>query len=255
MNVNTTKDYNKFKYIKGNREILPYHVNALMNSISENNMLPYNPIIVNSKMEVIDGQHRLEAAKRLGFPIFYMESPIGTISDVAHLNSVVRRWTTSDYVDSYAKQGFKDYLVLKDFCEKTSLSPTIASALLYAKAVKPQTSKVSSVRKIVAAGEFKVNYLDWALDLANKIQQIKPFTEGVIGKSREFIHSLVVFYKQVDHEQLMEKLREYPDKLYSRGTVLGYIRQFEDVINYKVKNKRVLSFKANDTDPGVASYR
>ena len=65
-----TSDYSIFKKFPGNRDINPLNLRKITNSIKMHNMLDLKPIIVTESMEVTDGQHRLEAAKVLGVPIF-----------------------------------------------------------------------------------------------------------------------------------------------------------------------------------------
>ena len=60
--VYQTNDLTICKEIGGNRVPNPQHVKRLCSSIKENGML-CNPILVNEKMQVIDGQHRLLASK------------------------------------------------------------------------------------------------------------------------------------------------------------------------------------------------
>ena len=62
-NVYKTTDYGQFKNIEGNRGINLKHVNTLVTSITEKDL--QIPIIVDQNMRVVDGQHRLEAYKKL----------------------------------------------------------------------------------------------------------------------------------------------------------------------------------------------
>ena len=56
-----TNDYNTFKVMPGNRPVNKLHVRRLSKSMEEKHLM--SPILVNEKMQVIDGQHRLEAQK------------------------------------------------------------------------------------------------------------------------------------------------------------------------------------------------
>lgn len=56
--VKMTKDYMRFKRIKGNRKLYPGHVEYLRQVLLDKpDMLSYNPILVNERFEIIDGQH------------------------------------------------------------------------------------------------------------------------------------------------------------------------------------------------------
>lgn len=71
MEILKTKDYGSFKEINSNREVDQRHVRSLVAAIEQKNLLHVNPIVCNADMEVIDGQHRLEAARALGVEIYY----------------------------------------------------------------------------------------------------------------------------------------------------------------------------------------
>ena len=113
-----TTNYDMFKFREDNRkEISNVHVRVLVRSITHNNMLKYKPILVNSKMEVLDGQHRLLAAKEIGVPIFYEVEKDMDIKSIISLQTQ-KAWTTTDYINAYAKNGYEDYIKLSDFCKK-----------------------------------------------------------------------------------------------------------------------------------------
>ena len=59
-------------------------------AIKKNNLLRVNPIIVDRKMNVIDGQHRLEACKILKEGIYYMLDDHISQADIAALTTLFR---------------------------------------------------------------------------------------------------------------------------------------------------------------------
>ena len=71
LQIHSTYDLNVFKILEGNRNINLLHVERLVKSIEENGFLKM-PIIVNKNYEVIDGQHRLEAAKKSKSMVYYI---------------------------------------------------------------------------------------------------------------------------------------------------------------------------------------
>ena len=99
--MNQTTDYSLFKDVSSNRDVDRKHVKKLVNSIREKNLLEVNPIIVNEKLEVLDGQHRLEAAKQLKVPIYYVISSDVTHNDISRLNSNKKNWLLMDYINYY----------------------------------------------------------------------------------------------------------------------------------------------------------
>ncbi len=103
--IESTTEYGKFKSVKGNRDVSRLHMLTLKKMIEKDNMLAYNPIVVNKAFEVIDGQHRLEAAKELGEPIYYIVSPSADIDEVIAMNANSKVWGATDYLNSYADRG------------------------------------------------------------------------------------------------------------------------------------------------------
>ena len=63
-----TKDYDLFSYYEGNRRISEEHVKGLLESFNECHY-EFVPIIVTPGMVVLDGQHRLEASRKGGYPV------------------------------------------------------------------------------------------------------------------------------------------------------------------------------------------
>lgn len=66
-----TKKYSQFKRLDSNRTVKTGRVNKIKQSIEKVGYVQ-SPIIVNEKMEVIDGQGRLEALKQLQIPVDYI---------------------------------------------------------------------------------------------------------------------------------------------------------------------------------------
>jgi len=65
------KNLSRFRFSAENRPINERHLTRLVSAIKEKNLLQDFPILVSYDMVIIDGQHRLLAAQKLGLPIFY----------------------------------------------------------------------------------------------------------------------------------------------------------------------------------------
>ena len=113
-----TKDYKVFKYLKGNRTIQQSWVRKLVELIKERDL--QIPIIVDETMKVLDGQHRLEAYKIVGHPVKYIIKDRFALDEVRALNSNNKKWTLTDYMESFVKLGNRDYELLQSFSFVTS---------------------------------------------------------------------------------------------------------------------------------------
>lgn len=107
--IQKTEDYSIFKTVNFNRDKSKKHIQAVLKIIKKENLLHLHPILVNDAMEVIDGQHRLEAAKELGAPIFYIQSDLSyehilssnLLQKNASLNDVIKFYALKDSIPSY----------------------------------------------------------------------------------------------------------------------------------------------------------
>lgn len=108
-NIHKTTNYTQFNLLPGNRRLDKSHVRELSRRMQDNNLTQYFPILVNEKMEIIDGQHRLRALEELKYPVYYEIKEGLTIDSTIAFNSGTRNWTWKDYAQSYADRGDKNY--------------------------------------------------------------------------------------------------------------------------------------------------
>lgn len=115
--VYTTRDYNIFKRLIGNRDIPESRISKIVDSIQKIGWV-HNPIIVNEKMEVIDGQGRLTALQRLKMPVEYIIAPGAGNKECIYMNMNMVNWKLPDFIKSYAEQGNENYQRLLSLMEK-----------------------------------------------------------------------------------------------------------------------------------------
>lgn len=96
--VYRTNDLSTFKTLPGNRVPNLQHINRLIYSINKYGM-KCNPILVNERLEVIDGQHRLEAAKSANTFVYYIIVNGYNLTEVHTLNLNQKNWAKSDYME------------------------------------------------------------------------------------------------------------------------------------------------------------
>jgi hypothetical protein len=105
-----TKDYDQFIMLEDNRMINQNHVLELMEAIKQKpEGLRFEPIMVNEKWEIIDGQHRLKACQKLGYPVYYQIGKGLNVDDAIRMNVYRRNWTPLDFAYSYAGRGNDNY--------------------------------------------------------------------------------------------------------------------------------------------------
>ena len=145
----TTLNYDQFKVLNGNRSIEPARIDNIIRSIRKVGYIT-NPIIVNEKMEVIDGQGRLEALRQLDLPVDYIIHRGAGIDECIAMNVYQKNWTSMDYIKSFADQGNKHYLTVIELMDEFIDLPanTVVSAC---------TNQLSEMNgRVIKGGRFEV---------------------------------------------------------------------------------------------------
>lgn len=158
-------EYRRFKFLDGNRSIAESRVQTILESIQSVGYIT-NPIIVNEKMEIIDGQGRFTALKKLGLPVYYVVHEGAGIKEVISLNVRQKNWTTTDYCLSYARQGIEPYIWLVNVADRLNVSMDIAANI-----IKRKVSDSTNTKELVN-GAFKCN---------------KDVCDAILNR-REFLH-------------------------------------------------------------------
>lgn len=79
------------------------------------------PILVNDKLQVIDGQHRLYYLKKHRKPVQYIIDPTADFQTVISMNTSAVNWSLRDYVYSYSLEGDPEFIKLMNFLEENDL--------------------------------------------------------------------------------------------------------------------------------------
>ena len=111
--VYETDDFSIFKLNPYNREIKEYKVNKFMNQGVKNVVFP-----VNKQGEILDGQHRIEACKRLKQSVTFQIIDDADADYIHEINTVGSAWVFTDFLEHFAKRGFKQYIFLQNFIKK-----------------------------------------------------------------------------------------------------------------------------------------
>lgn len=236
--IQSTKNYAQFQLMKGNRSVDYNHVKRLKREMQMNpELLSANPILVNEHMFIIDGQHRRQAAQELGYPVYYIVMPGGTLDETRHLNVTQRRWQLLDFARSYADSGRQDYKIFLDFHKEF---PAIAPGILRTYLAGGQKHELDvDFRR----GEFAINDEQQAKNDLEKLSKVVRATG--IKVNAPMAHALLqllhpkpdtkadpfefeVFYKKFETEGGRELLQ-------TASSIRGCLRSIENVYNYQSK--------------------
>lgn len=235
-----TKDYELFKFREDNREINKSHVRKLVESLKIDNDLHLHPIVVNEKMEVIDGQHRLTAAKTLDLEVTYVIDTNFDPSKIITLNTTQKRWSTDDYLNYWLIHGSNDYLLLRDFINDFGFS--LVSTLIW---ITNSTS--NQIMDHFKKGSFKFKIEPHILEsmltaktLINMLIQsnykvAKLYNQNCFHKGMKSFFTNPV----VDHQRFLDRFEKSPYKISFNTTMKEYVIQFVDIYNYDMRRYKI----------------
>lgn len=255
LEVNTvykTNDLSIFKEIKGNRPPNPQHVGRLANSIKKNGILQ-NPIIVNNKMQVIDGQHRLLAARESKSSIFYIIVNGYSLNEVHCLNLNQKNWTKKDYMHGYVTMGIKPYVDLKNFYETNKVfNLRECISMCSNRASNGNTGISSTFRKgsavnsseVFEMGTWKGRDFGLAQENADKIKMLEAYYDGY--RRSTFVGTMLGLLANTKFNffEFLSKLKLQSGKLQDCTSVSQYLLLIEDIYNYRRREKVNLRYQS-----------
>lgn len=227
-----TDDYSLFHKLEGNR--YAKGEKKIIQSISTVGYV-MNPILVNEKMEIIDGQNRFEALKTLGYPIQYMVQEGLGIQECRALNIGQTNWGTWDYIESYAAQGNESYQRLKVLIEEFKNTYKLEAILSFA--IPKQIQGSSFCSKGIKEGKVELSQDDYEkveerLVLAKELgyEEFReryelPVRSYYAGISYAFIHPLV------DVKRLISKMEKDPKAVPPCTRPVDMLGYLDDVYN------------------------
>lgn len=230
--VYTTTDYDKFKKLEENRTVTENRAGKLTASFGEKEII--NPIIVNEKFEIIDGQGRFEALKRLNRPIKYIISFGANIEDCRRMNRYNTSWTLIDWIESYADNN----------------NPAVAESyknLLYCiKKNKIGLSRIESTSRVMLAHGGRSKVTDGTLVFRKSdIEDV----EDCLKKGAEILDALTftkrpneAFWRGIrimidtagyNHERMLRNCALQRAKYNQMANLDGQLKEFSRIYNYR----------------------
>lgn len=225
--IESTKEYERFSYDPVNRPVSPRHVKNLMEKMRVKYQLA--PIMVNRHMQILDGQHRFEAAKALGLPINYYISKDAEVGDMADLNNAAKNWTNKDRAHHFKEMGNEHYQKYFDFVSRfPKFSFSMALILL-----SGDTSRKRKIEEEFQEGYFKVKKYADAVSTANFLQSISTFYPG--WNRRSFVLAVLQMrnHKDFDDQRFLRKMRMKGGSLSDFANTEDYLRKLEEFYNYR----------------------
>ena len=241
MSINTTPyrimvthDYDTFKSLVQNRDVTDKRAKRIANSIESVGFV-MQPILVNEKYEVIDGQGRLEALRRLDMPVYFIQQPGLTDAHCVAMNINQTNWTIPDYIKGYARSGVQSYKYLLEIIDGVGKDFPF-SVVMYAFG-----SGWSNKENTIREGTFKCNKEDYqhVSEVLDWLKKFIPVLKEVRGRKHLYYNSLIFCYMDpnVDNSKLYKNMILHQADLLPAGTIVQAIRQIENIYNYRTRIK------------------
>lgn len=225
-------------YLGSNRPLDQRHVNKLISTIKTDNQLHVRPITINTRREIIDGQHRVAAALELNLdkvPCFVV---LAGVESAQTINQNTKNWDSKHFAHYWAKQGKADYKEFIDFCSLTGLGQSVAINLLSGIGMQSGGRPINNFK----AGLFKVKNIEYVYRFMDKLEVFKKWL-GAAYHDRSFISAMWRIYNHplYNHERMIHKLELV--SLNKCSDITRYVVQLEEIYNWKVRAEERVKFK------------
>lgn len=231
--IQWSKDYDKFKNLTFNRNVDFKRVKKIKEVIKKNGYLV--PIIVNQDYYIIDGQHRIQAAKDLNIALSYMvyELDNDKLPFILADLQTSKRWDTIDYYYMWLDLEKPNYKKLEFLLDKYNIEFTILYRLL----------PIGTGNHYQAFKDGSVEYTDNQINtIENKLIMLKELFNlepKFIDLGKPFMKALIVAIncKNYNHEIMKKGLKERGAMLLKASTGPEYSIQLEDIYNRSIDKK------------------
>jgi len=234
--IQCTTDYSVVTKYLGNREDdkppNKKRIEKIAESMIEQGFIKSYCIVVNAKMEILDGQHRFEAAKLLGIPVYFRIDDALTLKQIQTAGKLSRAWSRMDYINSYASIGNASYQRMKECIAKSAFREHCCLNILmrvYSKDVKVWTSQLQD--GLIEFGPEKVATY-WTIHakiefVVNRIPEYQNSANAIMG-----LLSLVM-NERYDQSRMADKIAYISNRFVRRYSVREYIELFYEIYSFR----------------------
>ena len=225
-----TYDYDGFSFFDENRKLSKRLLRDLEESMRLKDL--QIPMTVNSKLQIIDGQHRYVVRKKLGLPIFYYIDDVVTSRDIGAINNITQKWSPENWLEHHVEiEENKDYKIFQWFVQEYNFNISASLVLIY--------NSSSEGLRIFKKGNLKIKNLE---DMKKKAETLISFYEDYgfeKYKHKTFIEAFNTLWinKKVDIKKLFKQLDRSSEWLNQQATKTQYIHLFQKIMNKGVSGK------------------
>jgi len=241
-----TTDYSIFEMHECNRDLKEKA--ELERSMKQHGFMRSGAIHVTpsktGKLKVIRGHHRLDCAKRLGLPVWYIIDK--TEVDIFDLEGDgTATWNLADFATARARSGDQDCCKLLAWAKKHNMPLGHAASLMTG-----ESAGSHNAQKLVRVGKYRCEETKHAADVAEITDALLKL--GVeFAKSGLFVSAIssALRVPEFNVAHFMSNASLYPANIHRRTSTGDYLAELEALYNYDVKlsKKRIpLAFRAKE---------
>ena len=233
-----TKKYSIFISPAHQRDISNNSIKSIMESMKEHGIISAvstrKSLIHKGKYEVFDGQHTVEACKRLNLPVIYNEFTDVSNKAMISLNGKSKKWAMGDYLKFGVTDGIKDYMLLDKIYKKERL-PLTALIMMYGGSYGNKSFKDLKWKSLqIERGNKILEYIK-EIEATFNIKHVR-FARFIWGFGK------VIDSGKYDHNRMIYQLGKCSSMLTKQANPEGYTANIEMVYNYGVKQENRVQF-------------
>lgn len=236
--IQKTNDYSIFKSVSFNREKNKRHIESIKKIIQKENLLHLHPILVNEKMEVVDGQHRLEAAKELGLDVFYIQDKI-SYEHILNSNLFQKKLVLEDVIKYYAlKDAIPAYLQFQEYLNSTEISPKALIGLIFGTVSVPMIGFIKAGKFVLPTNTEVVDKLISSFNKFKEFAKEKRITPFTMFTSSSFTIAFrnLILLNDYNEEIFFSKLQQRWFDLKPQLNSKEWTRLLISIYNWKNHN-------------------
>jgi len=199
--------------------------------MSRKNLLHAYPIVVSEDLTVIDGDHRLEAARIAGVGVHYIVVNDVTADDQARSNSLAKSWSNYDWAHYWA--GREDNPRHKEYAKVLSIASAFDGVPFSAVVAFSQWGKYNR-RALI--GVFKDGRYVCVSENDCRVlcQMYMDLVERGMPKGNPLQGTVALLYAnpQYDHDRMLSKLDRWGYKLEPRTNGEDNVAMLQEIYNF-----------------------
>lgn len=242
MQVLCETEYTKFHFMLGQRPLDMRRVQKIEASMKDRGFVQSSHITVDKDFNITDGQHRFQAARNAGLPIYYVVDDAVHISDVQQMGELAKAWHLGDYLYSFASQGNSHYVELKQLINAHNIS--IGMGLIMLKTSFRSGGNVGPGVDF-RSGNFKLlsDDKEFFVLMAHRIKDFINVAPAY-KSDKLFILALRVISlnPHYDHQVMIGKMEYLSTRFVKCASRNEYVKLLQEIYNYKTRPENKVDF-------------